>query len=96
MRSWIASLASWMFRVVVGRGGCVLRSLIPLYAVACVMVASFAPCRLNSLGISRDRVSSSGLFAPSFVSWSLCSLPGSPLCPLIHLKLVVAVRLHRR
>ena len=54
--------------------GC-LRSSIPLYAVACVSDASFAPCRLNSFGMVRSSVSGIILFAPSLTSRSLSSFP---------------------
>src|SRR5712672_2324075 len=60
------------------------------------MVANLVPCRSNSLGTSRGRVSSLGLFAPSLASWSLYSFPRVPLWPLTHWKLVVAERFQSR
>lgn len=80
--------------VALGLGG--WRSQMPWYVVAWVMVASFAPCRLNSLGTLSDRMLVSILSAPSLASWSLCSLPRTLSCPLIHLKSVVAIQLRRR
>lgn len=47
------------------------------------------------MGISRDRMSASGLSAPSLARRSLSSFPSVPSCPLIHLKSVVAIRLRR-
>lgn len=45
-----------------------LCSRIPLYAIACVRVASLAPCRSNSLGMVRSSASGSFLFAPSLAN----------------------------
>ena len=95
--SWIAFLAIWRFLTVVFHGSHGFQfSLIPWYAVACDSEANFAPCRSNSLGISRDRESVFGLFAPSLVRRSLSSFPRVPLWPLTHWKSVVAVRLRSR
>ena len=88
---WIAILIVSRFLFVAGRGGREHFSLIPLYAVACLSVASLAPCRLYSSGTSRGKGSNSSLFAPSFANLSLSSFPRFPLCPLTHLKDVVAV-----
>ena len=65
-----------------------LFSRMPLYAIACDRVASFAPCRSNSFGISRFSSSGASFSAPSFASWSLPSFPSSPLCLFTHLKRV--------
>jgi len=54
-------------------------SRIPLYAVACVKVESFAPCMSKSMGISRFRGSGVHLFAPCFANASLPSFPWIPL-----------------
>ena len=72
--------------VVVARKG----SPIPLYAVACVRVGSFAPWTSKSVGTSRFRGSGHHLFAPCFASASLPSLPGFPSCPFTHCMVVVA------
>lgn len=63
---------------------------IPLYACACVISDSAAPCRLNLSGTERSIISSFGLFAPSFAKRSACSLPWWPLCPLTHINDVCA------
>jgi len=57
--------------------GCFLSS-IPLYAVACVKVDSFAPWTSNSLGMSRFSRSGFLLSTPCFASASLSSLPWTP------------------
>jgi len=51
---------------------------------------------LNSGGIRRSSSSGIGFCAPSLASLSLSSFPWSPLCPLTHLKCVVAVWCLRR
>jgi len=71
-------------------------SSIPLYAIACVRVASLAPCMSNSGGISRSSSSESCLFAPSLVRRSLSSFPTVPLWPFIHWNVVFAVLSLRR
>ena len=55
---------------------------IPLYAMAWVRVASFAPCRSYCLGMSRMGRLGVFLFASSFASVSHSSFPLSPLCLL--------------
>ena len=69
--------------------GCFL-SRMPLYAVACIRVDSFAPCMLNSLGISRFSRSGFHLFTPCLASISLSSLPWILSCPLIHCRVILA------
>jgi len=69
--------------------GCFL-SRMPLYAVACVRVNSFAPCILNSLGISRFSGSRFCLFAPCLASVLLFSLPQILLYPLTHCRVILA------
>lgn len=59
-------------------------SRIPLYVIAWDRVDSFAPWRLNSLGISRSRAFGVGLFAPSLASRSQASFPASPSWPFTH------------
>ena len=73
-----------------------LCSRMPLYAIACDKVASFAPCKSNSFGISRFSSSGFAFSAPSFASWSLPSFPSSLLCLFTHLNNVGADRLLRR
>ncbi len=51
-------------------------------------VASLAPCRSNSLGISRSSASLCSFSAPCLANRSLCLLPRFSAWPLIHLKLV--------
>ena len=63
-----------------------LLSSMPLYAIACVRVTNFVPCRSNSFGILRLSSSWAILFAPSLASWSLFSFPSTPLCPFTHWK----------
>ena len=71
-------------------------SSIPLYAIACVRVASLAPCMSNSSGISRSSSSGSCLFAPSLARQSLSSFPTVPLWPFIHWNIVFTVLSLRR
>ena len=82
----IASLVSSMFRSVIAQGMYFCCSRIPLYAMAWVSVASFAPWRSNSIGMSR--CSSFGVFlvVPVFASLSLLSLPCVPRWPSTHLR----------
>ena len=82
----IVSRASSRLFAVVGLVYGPLLSSMPLYAIACVRVANFAPCRSNSFGISRLSSSGALLFAPSLASWSLFSFPSMPLCPFTHWK----------
>jgi len=67
-------------------------SRIPLYAFACIRVASLAPCMSNSLGISRLSVSGICLFMPSLVSWLLSLFSGVLLWPFVHWNVVLAVQ----
>ena len=93
----IVFLAVWRFLVVVFLGSRgFLISLIPWYAIACVIEANLAPWVSNSLGISRCRMSLFGLFAPSLARRSLSLFPWVPLWPLIHWKSVVTMRLRSR
>ena len=94
MSLWCAASASRVSErlvSVVSLFQCVQLPKMPLYARACVSVAILAPCRSNSFGISRSRLSGAGLLAPSLASLSLSSFP-FPSCPLIHWKEVVAMR----
>jgi len=79
----------------VGRVLLGLRSLIPLYVVACVIVDSLAPWRSNSFGMLRSRLSWTGLFTASLASRSASSLPALPAWPLVHWKDVGAMRCFR-
>src|SRR5260221_6146867 len=87
---FIASLVSCRFLVVERLGLIFFLSSIPLYALACVSVASLAPCRSNSTGMSRSRISTWSLFAPCLAKRSLSSFPMVPLCPLTHCRAVLA------
>jgi hypothetical protein len=51
----ITSLVICRFVSAAGLSGVGVRLWIPAYAIARVIVANFAPCRLNSLGLSRSR-----------------------------------------
>jgi hypothetical protein len=84
------------FLLVVGRSLGVIPLCIPLYAIACVIVAILAPWRLNSAGTFSESISGSCFLAPCFANKLLSSFPLSPLCPLVHWKVVGAVRLFRR
>ena len=87
---FMAIRVSCRFLSVVLLSSCCFRSRIPLYAVACVRVGSFAPQMSNSSGMSRFSGSGYRLFAPCFASASLASLPGFPSCPLTHCMVVFA------
>ena len=54
------------------------------------------PWRSNSFGISKDRVSCIGLFAPSLARWVHSSSPVASLSSLDNLNSVVAILLHSR
>ena len=94
--SWMASRVFCKFSFVDCLIGAFLDSFIPLYVMAWVSVFSFGPYTSNSSGIVRSIGSSSSLFAPSFANSLLPSFPSFPLCPLIHWKVVGAVRSLRR
>jgi len=86
MAVWV----SCMFFLVVFLGSDWFCSRISLYTVACVRDGSFAPVMSNSSGISRFKGSGCCLFAPSFASALLPSLPWTPLCPFTHCRVVLA------
>jgi hypothetical protein len=75
---FMAVRVSCKFLSVVFLASCCFRSRMPLYAVACVKVESFAPCISSSLVMSRFRRSGCRLFAPCFASASLPSFPSFP------------------
>ena len=87
---FMAKRVSCAFFVVVLLALCCFHSRIPLYAVACIRVASFAPWTSSSLGMSRFRGSGCCLFAPCFASASLLSFPSFPLWPFTHCMVILA------
>jgi hypothetical protein len=92
-------MASWVscrFCVVEFLSLVLFFSMIPLYALACMSVDNFAPCRSNSLGISRFSLSASHLLAPCFARRLLSSFPWMPLWPLTHCRVVFAAWYHNR
>ena len=86
----MARRVSCTFFVVVLLVLCCFRSRMPLYVVACVRVASFAPWTSSSLGMSRFRGSGCCLFAPCFTSASLPSFPSFLSWPFTHCIIVLA------
>lgn len=70
----IASLAALMLVSMIVHASFLHPSLIPLYAIAWMIVANFAPCRSYSSEMLRDRVSGAFFDAPSFTSLPHSSL----------------------
>ncbi len=86
----IASLVVCRFSMVPCRCGLGFFSLMPLYAVDWVIVASVTPCISNSVGIWRSSSSCCSFLALSFVSLSLSSFPFRLLWPFTQVKDVLA------
>src|ERR1700761_6695897 len=92
----MASLASSIFQSVIAWGMAFCCSHIPLYAMACIRVASFAPWKSNSSRMFRFSLLGVAFVVPCFASLSLSLLPHIPWWPLTHSRYDGAVLFLRR